>query len=215
MPAVFPPVSNLIARASVLALLTGAIAATALAVGASGSAYDSGFTLGAWQPVPFSHEHHAGDLGIDCRYCHSSVDTAAYAGMPSTEVCINCHAQIWPDAQVLQPVRDSWQHGTRLHWTRVYELPDFVYFDHSVHVTAGVSCEVCHGAVDRMPLVFEAVQHTMQWCLDCHRDPWPRIGTRPLLTAGSAASGAAVAGTTAGPREVRTGGLTSCSTCHR
>lgn len=198
----------------------GLVGASALWFGFSGSAYDRGATLAPWQPVPFSHAHHAGELGIDCRYCHSTVDTAAAAGMPSTDVCATCHWQIWTDAEMLEPVRASWRAGWRLHWKRVYETPDYVYFEHAAHVAAGISCEVCHGAVDRMPVVYEAVDHTMGWCLDCHRDPWSRIGTRPLLTSpvpaqavpSQAAPGQV--GPEAGAREVRAG-LTSCTTCHR
>lgn len=218
MPPVFSPVSNLIARASVLVLALCLVTATALAFGFSGSAYDTGSPLGVWQPVPFSHAHHVGELRIDCRYCHTSVDRAAAAGMPSTDVCMQCHSQIWTEAEMLAPVRASWQEGVPLRWKRVYELPDYVYFEHAVHVRSGIECAVCHGDVDRMPLVFEAVEHTMQWCLDCHRDPTPRLGARRLLTAPPPLlddpPGAGVRGGTL-PSAPRTSGLTSCSTCHR
>lgn len=210
MPPVFQPRANLIARGSLFSLAGASVGAVALWIGLTGSSYDTGQTLALWQPVPFSHAHHTGELGIDCRYCHESVETAPAAGMPSTDVCMNCHAELWTDADVLEPVRASWREGRRLRWKRVYELPDFVFFDHSVHVTAGVSCRVCHGDVDRMPLVREALSHTMRWCLDCHRDPGPRLHERSLFTSPvpELPGDAAV-------REVRTDGLTSCSTCHR
>ena len=135
------------------------------------SSYATGVNAPVEQPVPFSHQHHVTGLGIDCRYCHTSVETSAFAGIPPTETCMTCHSQVWRDAPVLQPVRDSWASGRPLHWTRVHDLPDYVYFDHSIHVRKGVACVECHGQVDQMPLM--AKQHAlyMRWCLDCHRAP--------------------------------------------
>jgi hypothetical protein len=123
------------------------------------------------QPVPFSHAHHVGGLGIDCRYCHTGVETAASAGIPPTETCMNCHSQIWNDSPMLEPVRESWRTGESIRWTRVHDLPDFVYFDHSIHVAKGVGCESCHGRVDKMPLMWTESPLTMEWCLSCHRQP--------------------------------------------
>ena len=123
------------------------------------------------QPVPFSHQHHVGGLGIDCRYCHVSVETSAFAGMPTTKICMNCHSQIWADSPMLAPVRDSYRAGKSLEWNRVHRLPDFVYFDHSIHVKKGVGCATCHGRVDEMPLTRQTVSLYMEWCLDCHRQP--------------------------------------------
>jgi hypothetical protein len=123
------------------------------------------------QPIPFSHEHHVGGLGIDCRYCHTSVESSSFAGMPPSKTCMNCHAQIWTNAEMLQPVRASYQTGTPLRWTRVNNLPDYVYFDHSIHIHKGVGCSDCHGAVDRMPLMYPAATLQMEWCLNCHREP--------------------------------------------
>src|ERR1700722_14101250 len=130
------------------------------------------------QPVPFSHQHHVGGLGIDCRYCHTSVENSAFAGIPPTKTCINCHAQIWTAAPLLEPVRESFRSGKSLVWTRVNDLPDFVYFDDSIHINKGVGCNTCHGPVDRMPLMFNYASLQMEWCLDCHRDPAKNLRPR-------------------------------------
>lgn len=137
------------------------------------------FALGEWnsgnsvghpveQPVPFSHQHHAGELGIDCRYCHRQVDTTAFAGMPDTHTCMTCHSQVWTDAKVLEPVRESYRTGKPIAWKRVHDLADFVYFDHSAHIANGIDCTRCHGQVDTMPLTWQDKAMTMEWCLECH-----------------------------------------------
>jgi Cytochrome c7 and related cytochrome c len=123
------------------------------------------------QPVPFSHKHHVADDGIDCRYCHTTVETSAFAGMPSTQTCMNCHSEIWAQSPVLEPVRNSFLDGEPLQWNRVHNLPGFVYFNHSIHVDKGVGCSTCHGQVDQMPLTFKAESMQMSWCLDCHQNP--------------------------------------------
>jgi formamidopyrimidine-DNA glycosylase len=123
------------------------------------------------QPVPFSHQHHVGGLGIDCRYCHTSVERSPFAGIPPTKTCMNCHSQIWTGAPLLEPVRESFRTGKSLVWTRVDDLPDFVYFDHSIHVSKGVGCTTCHGPIAEMPLTWRAGTLYMQWCLECHREP--------------------------------------------
>jgi hypothetical protein len=130
------------------------------------------------QPVPFSHQHHVAGLGIDCRYCHTSVETSSFAGIPPTKTCMNCHSQIWTNAQLLEPVRASYRSGESLQWTRVNQLPDFVYFNHSIHVTKGVGCNTCHGPVDQMPLMYQAESLQMEWCLGCHRDPGKNLRPR-------------------------------------
>ncbi|ANN72365.1 cytochrome c3 family protein [Bordetella bronchialis] len=127
------------------------------------------------QPIPFSHKHHVGDDGIDCRYCHVSVQTSASAGMPSAGICLTCHAVLFKDAPVLAPLHASAATGIPIHWNRVYDLPDFVYFDHSVHVAKGVACVSCHGRVDQMPQLVRNQPLEMQWCLDCHRAPEKRV----------------------------------------
>ena len=123
------------------------------------------------QPVPFSHKHHVQGLGLQCQYCHVSVEKSSYAGIPPTKTCMNCHAQIWTNAALLEPVRHSWATGESLVWTKVHDLPDYVYFNHSIHVNKGLGCSSCHGRVDQMPLMYQQNTLQMEWCLNCHRDP--------------------------------------------
>jgi hypothetical protein len=170
------------------------------------------------QPVPFSHEHHVAGLGIDCRYCHTSVEKSAFAGMPPTETCMTCHSQVWKDAPVLQPVRESLQTGTPLRWTRVYDLPDYVYFNHSIHVNKGISCASCHGRIDRMPITWKQQPLNMRWCLDCHRAPESHL--RPpgeVFNMGYQPPGnqSALGRRLIDQQHVRLTGLTDCYTCHR
>jgi ferredoxin len=123
------------------------------------------------QPVPFSHKHHVQGLGLQCQYCHVTVEKSSYAGIPPTKTCMNCHAQIWTNAQLLEPVRASWATGQSLVWTKVHDLPDFVYFSHEIHVNKGLGCTSCHGRVDQMPLMYAQDSLQMEWCLECHRNP--------------------------------------------
>ena len=134
------------------------------------------------QPVAYSHALHAGDLGIDCRYCHNTVERAAGAAIPPTATCMNCHAAIFPNSEPLQVVRSSYQSGLSIPWIRVHDLPNFVYFDHSAHVTRGVGCVECHGRVDKMEVVYHEAPLSMAWCLDCHRNPEPRLRDPALVT---------------------------------
>lgn len=127
------------------------------------------------QPVPFSHQHHVGGLGLDCRYCHSSVENSDFAGMPATKVCMTCHSQIWTNADLLKPVRESWQSGKPIAWLRVHDLPDYAHFRHSIHINRGVSCVSCHGKVNEMPLIWRTQTLQMRWCLQCHRNPAPNL----------------------------------------
>lgn len=178
MPQIFPRSANDIARISILAglaLLGGLVWGGALM---HGSGYRTGEGIYLHQPVPFSHEHHVRGLGIDCRYCHTSVETSASAGIPPVATCMNCHKEIWTNAELLEPVREAWRTGVPIQWERVHDLPDFVYFNHSVHVAKGIGCSECHGAVDRMPLTVQAASLDMQWCLECHRDPAARVRPR-------------------------------------
>ena len=130
------------------------------------------------QPVPFSHQHHVAALGIDCRYCHTSVETSSFAGIPPTKTCMNCHSEIWTSAPLLEPVRESFRSGRSLEWNRVNDLPDFVYFDHSIHINKGVGCNTCHGPVDRMPMMFNHASLQMEWCIQCHRGPYKNLRPR-------------------------------------
>ena len=166
------------------------------------------------QPVPFSHQHHVAGLGIDCRYCHTSVETSWFAGIPPTSTCMNCHAQIWTSADMLAPVRNSFSTGTPLVWQRVHRLPDFVHFNHSIHVAKGIGCATCHGRIDRMALTYQASPLTMQWCLDCHRAPEKYVRPKEqVFNMNYVSQNQDVDG----PRLVklyRIQSLTSCSTCH-
>jgi hypothetical protein len=129
------------------------------------------------QPVPFSHKHHVMGLGLQCQYCHTSVEKSSYAGIPPTKTCMNCHAQIWTNAQMLEPVRNSWATGESIRWIKVHDLPDFVYFNHEIHVNKGIGCSSCHGRVDLMPIMYQEGSLQMEWCLTCHRNP--AVNLRP------------------------------------
>jgi hypothetical protein len=142
------------------------------------SSYVTDARVAQVQPVPFSHQHHAGQLGIDCRYCHTSVEESSFAGIPPTKTCMNCHQQIWVGAPLLEPVRASYRTGQSIPWQRVHNLPGFVYFDHSIHVNKGIGCVSCHGRVDEMPLTWAENTLLMEWCLECHRDPRPHLRPR-------------------------------------
>ncbi len=216
MPQVFKRSTNAIARVTIFgALIFLAVAVWAVAL-LDGSAYSSRKGLILAQPVPFSHNHHVSQIGIDCRYCHTSVEESAVAGMPATEICMNCHKQIWGDSPMLEPVRESYRTGEPLRWSRVHDLPDHVYFDHSIHVAQGIGCASCHGRVDQMPLMWKAESLKMKWCLDCHRAPEQHLRPRSEVFNMDWDTHEAD-GTTlkddyqiAGERH-----LTSCSTCHR
>lgn len=171
MPQVFHPVMNTISRVSIFGAVFFIVAIVLLLMVYVRSPYYTGAQVVIEQPVPFSHQHHVADCGIDCRYCHTSVEKSAFAGIPPTETCMNCHSQIWSDAPILEPIRASLRDNVNLTWTRVHDLPDFVYFSHQIHVKQGVGCETCHGAVDQMPLVSQEASLLMEWCLDCHRAP--------------------------------------------
>ena len=167
------------------------------------------------QPVQFSHKHHVAELGIDCRYCHTAVEDAAYAGIPPTATCMNCHAQIWTDAPILEPIRASYRTDTAIEWIKVHDLPDFVYFDHSIHVAKGIGCASCHGRVDQMNQVWQESTLQMQWCLDCHRHPERHVRPRDRIYDFEWAPADQA---TRGPEllaayDVHT--RTDCSTCHR
>jgi ferredoxin len=133
------------------------------------------------QPVPFSHKHHVSGLGIDCRYCHTSVETSSFAGIPPTATCMTCHSEIWTGSPMLEPVRASLRTNEPLRWTRVHDLPDFVYFDHSIHLAKGIGCSTCHGRVDQMPITWRENSLLMEWCLNCHRQPEQYVRPRSAV----------------------------------
>ncbi len=171
MPQIFSPAGDTKTRSMLLAAVIAPFLFVALAYALVRSSYVTGQDKVVTQPVPFSHAHHAGQLGIDCRYCHTGVEKAAFVGLPPTETCMTCHSQIWTNASMLAPVRESFVSDKPVSWRRVHVLPDYVYFDHSIHIAKGVGCTTCHGAVDRMPLMLQHAPLTMGWCLDCHRNP--------------------------------------------
>lgn len=167
------------------------------------------------QPVMFDHRHHVGDDGIDCRYCHFSVETSRYAGVPPTSLCMNCHAQIWNSSVQLEPVREAYFEGNPLAWNRVHSVPDFVFFNHAIHVQRNVGCVSCHGRVDRMASVRKVKPLTMQWCLDCHRDPAPHLRPQELITNMDWTPPDARALGERIRRERNIRPSTDCSACHR
>lgn len=169
MPQVFPKSSNYLARASLI--FAGIFLALVVIISHNVTAYTHDLGVAIDQPTPFSHKHHVKELGIDCRFCHTSVEKGPFAGIPATETCYTCHSQIWTNSPLLQVVRDSYATGTPIEWNRVNNLPDFVFFDHSIHIAKGVSCYTCHGPVDEMNLIYKETAFEMKWCLSCHRSP--------------------------------------------
>jgi hypothetical protein len=216
MAQIFHPSTNTLSRLSifgavfVLALLLWLLAAV------ERSPYITQADVVREQPVPFSHKHHVSGLGIDCRYCHTTVEEAAFAGIPSTKTCMTCHSQIWVTSPVLEPVRASFRTDTSILWSRVNDLPDFVYFDHSIHIHKGIGCVTCHGRVDQMPLTWRAHPMTMEWCLECHRAPERFV--RPRAQVFRMDWEPPRYGMALGQQLVREYHIqpdTSCSTCHR
>ena len=171
MAQVFKPSANVYARLSIFGALFAVVGSLFALAAFNRSDYMTLAHVAREQPVPFSHRHHVGELGIDCRYCHTSVEVSSIAGIPPTQTCMNCHAQIWSDSPTLEPVRASFRTGESIEWTKVYDLPDYVYFNHSIHVAKGIGCASCHGRVDRMNLTWQESSLHMEWCLDCHRHP--------------------------------------------
>ena len=219
MSQVFPKSANAWSKASIIALVFVLLGVGWLVLTLQRSDFVTGANNFIEQPVQFSHQHHAGGIGIECRYCHTSVEVSPSAGIPPTKTCINCHSQIWNTSPYLEPVRASFRDDKPLNWVRVHDLPDFVYFNHSVHVGNGVGCETCHGRVDRMPLMIQKKSLQMEWCLDCHRDPSRYV--RPLDQITQMGYVPAKAQEELGPELVRLykiadkEHLTNCSVCHR
>jgi hypothetical protein len=229
---IFHRSTNTISRATIYGAVFLIAALSWAALGLQRSPYITYAKVARPQPVPFSHQHHVAGLGIDCRYCHTSVETSSFAGIPPTKTCMNCHSQIWTGAPLLEPVRESFRSGNSLVWTRANDLPDFVYFNHSIHINKGVGCNTCHGPVDRMPLMFNEYSLQMEWCLDCHRDPAKNLrprdqvfnmryeqpsSLRPVTMDGKEYTDQISLGTDLVKKyKLRTvTDITSCSTCHR
>ena len=232
MAQIFDRSANALARASLV--LTGLIV---IALGVTldqlqGSPWVTKQGQRAEQPVPFSHKHHVMGLGLQCQYCHTSVEQSSFAGIPPTKTCINCHQQIWTNAAYLEPVRESYRTGRSLEWTRVNQLPNFVYFNHSIHVNKGVGCNTCHGPIDQMPLTYQYASLQMEFCLDCHRAPEKYLRPReqvfnmryeqpstgePVVVNGTAFSDQEKLGNALKEQyKVRSVlDITSCNTCHR
>ncbi len=229
---IFHRSTNTISRATIF----GAIFVIAMLFWAAAAVQRSPYVTYAGvarpQPAPFSHQHHVGGLGIDCRYCHTSVEVSSFAGIPPTRTCMNCHAQIWTGAPMLEPVRESFSSGKSLIWNRVNDLPDFVYFNHSIHINKGVGCNTCHGPVDRMPLMYNYASLQMEWCLNCHRAPEKNLRPRdqvfnmryeepssakPMMVDGKTYTDQISLGRDLVTKyKLRTvADITSCSTCHR
>jgi hypothetical protein len=216
MSQIFSKSANAWSKASIFAVL-GLVASIGGAVGAlQRSDFVTGANTFKDQPVQFSHQHHVGGIGIDCRYCHTSVEVSSTAGIPPTKTCINCHSQIWSNSPYLEPVRSSFRDDKPLKWLRVHDTPDFVYFNHSIHVKKGMGCETCHGRVDQMPLMRQQNSLQMEWCLNCHRNPEQFVRPRSeVFTMGYVP---AVDQRELGPQlvaEYKIQSLTNCSVCHR
>jgi hypothetical protein len=219
MSQIFHRHTNIYSRLSILAIVAVLVlGGTGVAV-LNWSGYNTNQGMFVEQPIQFSHAHHVGGMGIDCRYCHTSVEDSAFANIPPTKTCMNCHSRIWLGAPILEPVRASMAEGKPLNWVRVNDLPDFVYFNHSIHVRKGVGCATCHGRVDQMPLLYQESTLMMSWCVDCHRNPAKYVRPREEVfnmawerPAGDPGLGERLV------KEYKIAGadqLTSCSTCHR
>ena len=216
MPQIFHRSTNTIARVSIFGAVFFIAGLLVLAAAVSRSSWVTETGVPREQPIQFSHERHVGGNGIDCRYCHSSVEDSAFAGIPPTKTCMNCHSQIFSGSPFLEPVRDSFRTDRSIEWTRVHDLPDFVYFNHSIHVHKGVGCTTCHGQVDRMPLMWQEKSLQMEWCVECHRQPERYVRPRDAVFSVDYAPPADQM--ELGRRlvaEYQIQKLTSCSTCHR
>ena len=208
---------NSIARSGILVLILLLLGSGWLLHAVYWSPYTTRETVPLEQPVPFSHKHHVYGLGIDCRFCHTSVENSAFAGLPPTEICKTCHSQIWKDAPMLSPVRESLAAGLALRWNRVTDTPDFVFFNHSIHINKGIGCATCHGQMDRMPLTWQSHNLYMKWCLDCHRAPEKYIRPRSEVfnLNWTATNQLSLGRKLVVEYQVHTEQLTDCSMCHR
>jgi hypothetical protein len=214
MAQIFHPSMNTISRATIFGAAFILAGAGYLLWAYYRSSYQTQVGVARAQPVQFSHEHHVGGLGIDCRYCHTSVENGPFAGIPATEICMTCHSQIWATSPKLEVVRASFRTGESIPWTRVHDLPDFVNFDHSIHVKKGIGCVSCHGRVDTMPLMWRTESLFMKWCLDCHRDPRPYLRPREEVFSMGDWDGASPAAVENLMIKNHITSETNCSVCH-
>jgi hypothetical protein len=233
MAQIFHRSANSVSRLSMLAAVVLVSLLLGFALQLQQSPYATYQGMRQAQPVPFSHMHHNAGLGIDCRYCHTSVEQSSYAGIPPTKTCMNCHSQIWTNAAMLEPVRESYRTGQSLMWTKVNYLPDYVYFNHSIHINKGVGCFSCHGPVNRMPFMYQESSMRMSWCLECHREPEKFLRPRDQVfnmnyEQPSSARPVVLPDGTKYTRQIELGNalkaqyhvrtiqdITSCNTCHR
>jgi cytochrome c7-like protein len=216
MPQIFHRSTNTIARVTILGAVGILVVVSVLLAIVFRADYMTEVRVIREQPVPFSHKHHVSGVGIDCRYCHTSVETSSFAGLPPTATCMTCHSEIWTGSPMLEPVRASLRTNEPLRWTRVHDLPDFVYFDHSIHLAKGIGCSTCHGRVDQMPITWRENSLLMEWCLNCHRQPEQYVRPRSAVFQMDWA---------APPNQLEAGRelvqtyhirkLTDCYTCHR
>lgn len=219
MAQLFQRYSNFIAKASIIGILILIAGTAAVIWEINRSPWTTMAEVPRQQPVPFSHKHHVDGLGIDCRYCHTSVTQSAFAGIPPVQTCMTCHSQIWTNAALLAPIRDAYRGRTPIAWTRVHDLPDFVYFNHSIHIHQGIGCVSCHGRIDQMPITEQAETLHMRWCLSCHRDPAKFI--RPRSEVFNMTYKPPVSQAVLGPELVKqyhilnVQKMTDCVTCHR
>ena len=216
MAQVFPRSANWASKASILAVLLIVASILGVVLNINRIYFINMVNVPIDQPVHFSHKHHVTGMGIDCRYCHTTVEVSAFAGIPPTETCMTCHSQIWAEAPILEPVRASFRDEISLQWTRVHDLPDFVYFNHSIHISQGIGCQSCHGSVDQMPLIWKENTLNMEWCLECHRQPENQIRPRDEVfnmtwQPPPDHDGRALVV----EYKVQTAQLTDCSICHR
>ncbi len=216
MPQIFRRSANTLSKVSIFGLLSLVGGLILLAIVLARSSYVTRQHIFVEQPLQFSHMHHVTDDGIDCRYCHTSAETSSFAGIPPTKTCMNCHSVLFANASFLEPVRASFRDNRPLHWVRVHDLPDFVYFNHSIHIKKGIGCETCHGRIDQMPLTYQQNSLLMEWCIDCHKNPAPNLRPREEIT--TMGYRPAKDQAELGPELMKAYNVhpsTSCSTCHR
>lgn len=216
MSQIFNRSANAVAKFSLFGVLVTVVLLGWFVMLLQRSDYQTGANANVTQPVQFSHAHHVGGVGLDCRYCHTSVEQSSFANIPPTKTCMNCHTQIFNEAPILEPVRESFRTDKSLEWIRVHDLPDFVYFNHSIHIKKGVGCETCHGRIDQMQGIQQVSSLQMEWCLDCHRAPEKYVRPRAaVFQMGYEPEGNQLEIGRKLVKEYQIQSLTSCSTCHR